>query len=542
MANDSGSDVGMQTEYQRLARELVLLRESIKEFPGPVSVCDEQDRLIAWNDAYEWVHKGAFEMLRERVEAGGLYYADLIRETARHFFPPAELENHIAERVSEQRQASGTPVDRFYPGRGWFRVYKVRTPAGAVVGYATDITELKEKSEALEVAREAAEVANKAKSEFLANMSHEIRTPLNGVLGMAQLLEQTDLDGRQRTYTATIRTSGESLLSIIDDVLDISKIEVGLLELDDGRFDVTDLVGQTVDTVAGIALQKGLSVNRTIDVAGAAEFIGDANRIKQILINLAGNAVKFAQEGEVRISAVAAKDGDLRFSVTDNGPGIAADQQRTIFERFRQADGSGERLHGGTGLGLAISKDLVELMGGKIGVVSEPGHGAEFWFRLPLARAGYELAENAKKPLAQPTTAPRENAGRRVRVLLAEDHPVNQKLVVAALTPEGFDVSVAVNGLEALQLLGEQPFDIVLMDIQMPIMTGDDAIRRIRASSEPYANVPIIALTANAMSGHREDCLNAGANAYISKPMNIQVLRDTVRQFVTEDVRQDEVA
>ncbi len=403
-----------------------------------------------------------------------------------------------------------------------------------------DVTDRVVNAEELESRRRDAEAANDAKSQFLANMSHEIRTPLNGVLGMAQLLERTDLDEKQKRYTKTIRTSGAALLSLINDVLDISKIEAGLMNLDPVPFDLEELLQEVVESVAGIAAQKKLAVQTNKLFSGPGRYLGDNNRIRQILINLAGNAIKFTEEGGITITAEKTEDGLIRFAVTDSGPGIPVEQQKAIFERFVQADGSVTRKHGGTGLGLAISQDLVALMGGHIGVDSVPGEGATFWFTLPLRsadenlEAGIEDLKTTADIMRGDAPAPARVPS--LRVLLAEDNPINQQLIEEALsTMDAWDIDLTTveNGLAAVNALKAGTFDIVLMDINMPVMNGEEAMRRIRASGGAHADVPIIAITANALTGQCERYLRAGANAYLAKPVDLDQLQTTLSELAT---------
>ncbi len=381
--------------------------------------------------------------------------------------------------------------------------------------------------------------ANRLKSEFLANMSHEIRTPLNGILGLAQLLQRTDLTDKQKRHVATIRTSGDSLLAVINDILDISKIEAGLMELENENLDIAELVKQVEETVSGIASQKNIGTSSTCTLPDGSVFLGDEKKIRQVLINLAGNAVKFTDQGEVSLSVSETNDGALKFAVTDTGPGIPEDQIGKIFGRFTQADSSATRKHGGTGLGLAISKDFVNLMGGDIGVESESGKGSTFWFTLPLENVRDQNSERTRH--GAPGSSGRDFISSEahklpgMRILIAEDNEVNREMLLEALQYiEDAQTVVVDNGAEAIRKLDEEEFDLVLMDINMPVMTGDEATRRIRSSTKPYRGIPIVVLTANAMTGQREEYLNMGANAYLAKPINIDRLISTVEQFLNK--------
>lgn len=426
---------------------------------------------------------------------------------------------------------------------GDYRWYRVRGEAvrgddgraSRMAGNVADIDDLVNARLIAERSKAEADQANKLKSEFLANMSHEIRTPLNGILGMAQLLEKTELDGKQSKFTQTIRSSGAALLSIINDVLDISKIESGLVTLEEEVFSLQELVSQAEDSIAGIAAQKGLAYQHSVKVGANDLFVGDPKRIRQVLINLAGNASKFTDEGSITITAKRLRNGRIRFSVTDTGPGIAEDQLGLIFGRFMQADGSATRKHGGTGLGLAISKDLVELMGGKIGVESKVGKGSTFWFTLPL-----------EPYIAVPDVPANDDDGgvdgdasvygsvAPISILLAEDNFVNQEMVTETMElVKKAELTIAENGREAIDLLEQRSFDLVFMDINMPIMTGDEAITEIRASQKPYAKVPIVVLTANALSEQGKRYLDIGATEYMTKPLNVDQFIAVIEKYRT---------
>ena len=421
-----------------------------------------------------------------------------------------------------------------------------------IVGAALDITEMKKAEELLQKSREEALAASKAKSEFLANMSHEIRTPMNGVLGMLELLVHSRLSADQARFVDVAHSSANLLLNLLNDILDLSKIEAGKLELESVDFYVLEQVEQIVDLFSTRAKSKGLNLTYDMGNDLPVAVKGDSVRLRQVLVNLVGNAIKFTETGGITIRVDKVWEIDkqvaLKFTVSDTGVGISREAQERIFQSFTQADTSTTRRHGGTGLGLTISRQLAELMGGEIGVNSQPGKGSSFWFTVHCDKASLpgstgEMVSMESQPARSKQDSPcrpfvQESTEQMMwpsaRVLVAEDNLVNQEVSKAMLLRYGVSTAMANNGKEAVDVLAQGKYDLVFMDCQMPEMDGYEATRAVRErekTSKGY-HIPIVALTAHAMTGDKELCLAAGMDDYLTKPFTQEQLLTVLTRWL----------
>jgi signal transduction histidine kinase/CheY-like chemotaxis protein len=391
--------------------------------------------------------------------------------------------------------------------------------------FAQVVIEREQAEAELQVAKKAAEEANRAKGEFLAYTSHEMRTPLNAIIGLTRAVMDSPLTGEQRDYLRRVRNAGDRLLALLNDLLDMSKIEAGKLEIERVDFNLREVLDEVIQEQLVRATEKGLQLNLDVAHEVPDHLIGDPLRLRQILLNLVGNAIKFTDKGTVTVSvALLERDSDaectLRVSVIDTGIGISPAKQATLFERYTQAESSTSRKFGGTGLGLSISKSLVELMAGTIGVHSRVGEGTEFFFVLP-----FELRAAPAGTQAEESAATGDAVARVLRILVAEDNEDNQLLIELLLRKKGVDVTIVCSGEEALAQLDGKPFDLVLMDLEMPGMGGFAAVAALREHERGTGRrVPVIALSAHALVGYREKCLAAGMDDYLTKPIDPDTL------------------
>ena len=498
------------------------LETTLAALADGVIVVDGNLRLVTWNNRVPDLLGVSPQLLRV-----GTRYEELLRALAgAGEFGQAGTEAELRRRLDEARAGTHTTEVRRRPNG---RVIETRTsplPAGGFVAILRDVTARHEAEEQLRRGRELAEAASAAKSNFVAIVSHEIRTPMNVVIGTLGLLADTKLDAEQKRYVETARDSAEHLLAIINDILDLSKIEAGRLALEPTDFALAPVVSAVVDLFRPSCLAKGIALE--VDIA--AEVPGfvrsDPGRIRQILLNLLSNAVKHTETGDIRLEitlAAVPRRGEpwpVRFAVADRGPGVAPERKSELFEPFAEMEPAGQRRPRGTGLGLAICRRLVELLGGSIGIEDRPGGGAVFWFILPLAAA---------QPVPQTETEPAPlHRARRARVLVVEDSPANQLVAATWLRKEGHHVDVVGNGREAVDAVAARPYDLVFMDVMMPEMDGLAATREIRRLPAPAGRVPIIALTANVMAGDRERFLAAGMNGVLAKPVTGRMLSEAL--------------
>jgi PAS domain S-box-containing protein len=516
-----------ESEMQRAE---ALLRGAIDAVNEAFVLFDADDRLVFCNDKYREIYASAPDL----IQAGNSFEHILRESVQRGLFTVAaeQLDDWLAERMAAHRQGI-TQVQRLADGR-WLRLIERRMPDGHTVGFRIDITDLVN-------ATEAAEAASQAKSRFLANTSHEIRTPMNAVLGMLRLLRNTDMTARQRDCADKAERAARTLLALLNDILDFSKVEAGKLELDCRPFEVTALMADLSVILSANLTDRPVALRFDIDPALPPRLVGDDLRLQQVLLNLAGNAIKFTERGEVvlRLALVRADATSalVEFSVSDTGIGIAPEHQQHIFDGFAQAEASTTRRFGGTGLGLSICQRLVALMGGRISLDSAPGRGSRFAFSLALPLADAAGGEAPALQHGQATGAAQmEPPGQRLaglRVLVVEDNPINQEVARDLLQDEGAVVTLAGDGRQGVAaVIGADPgFDAVLMDVQMPVMDGHAAASHLRR--EPgLASLPIIAMTANAMPSDRAASLAAGMNDHIGKPFDLDELVAVLRRHV----------
>ena len=504
---------------------LAQIREAIDAMPDGMAFYDSDDRLALWNHRYAEVNPE----LSSNLQAGMSFLEIIKIGLAEGLYADAiGRENEwIAERL-ESRKALTTTMEQRIAGDRWLRVSDRRTSAGGIVTVCTDITDLKNDAAALAEARDAAQAASSAKSQFLANMSHEIRTPLNGVIGLAQAMAKTGLSADQREMLELIQSSGRTLQVLLSDILDLARVESGRLELADETFDLGSAVREAAHLYESAASEKGLQF--FVEIAPEADcwIAGDVVRLKQILTNLVSNAVKFTSAGFVSLTAAPGPDRDgaptLRFSIEDTGIGFDCETRDRLFSRFEQADGAITRKFGGSGLGLAISRQLAEMMGGDLDCESEPGGGSAFILTIPFRAVG--------KPAASGLSPDRVADGDQpvIRVLLADDHPVNRKVVELILAQAPVEITSVEDGGLAVQACRGGDYDLILMDMQMPVMDGLTATREIRLHEAAMGlpRTPIVMLTANALGEHVAMAEAAGADRHLAKPFDAAELLELV--------------
>ena len=483
---------------------------------------DADDRLVLSNSTY----RGLYPDIAHLIVPGQSCedFCRAILASGQFEIPVEREEAWIAERLARHRDPTAPFEEQLRDGR-WLRILNQKTPDGGWVGLRTDITELKLRQQQLVEAREAAETANIAKSQFLAHMSHEIRTPMNGIMGMAALLGDTPLNPKQDDYVSVIDKSANALLRVINDILDFSQLEAGRMKLEPVSYDLSETVQDVVGLVYSEAKAKDLSIKVIIEPETPVWLFGDQDRLRQILVNLLANAIKFTDEGEVSVTvgmvdpALSGEQGPLEISVIDTGIGVSEEAQKRLFEHFEQGETGVHRRYGGSGLGLAICKKIVTAMGGEIGVDSVRGAGSRFWIRLPAVRS-----KESRRALSAPQQSLTPSS-LRLRVLVAEDNQINQRVIRALLERLGHSCQTVSNGLEAVRAIQDAPFDMVLMDVQMPEMDGIEATRAIRALGGRFAELPIIAVTANVLPGDSPRYVGEGMNGVIAKPIEPGVLR-----------------
>lgn len=518
-------ELAAELERSRSMNEALTLLSLVASKTDNAVVIMDADGLITWvNDAFVemtgYAIQDASGARPDKLLGGPATARDAMREIEQAF----QLGHGVSEEFQQYHRDGRT---------SWISLSltPIHDDDGRVtrwIGIGSDINKRKEAERALQSARDAAENASKLKGEFLANVSHEIRTPMNAIIGMTDLTLCSDLDTDQREYLSTVKQSAESLLELLNDVLDLSKIEAGRLDLSEEAFVVRTVISNTLKPLAFVAEQKGLALAAEVGADVPDVIVSDPLRLRQILVNLVGNAIKFTSKGSVEITVQQQWEADgeagLEFIVADTGVGIPASKLDRIFEAFSQADASITRDFGGTGLGLTITSQLLRLMNGRVWVQSEVGKGSRFHFTLRCRLPTSEQSENliakqqaavgiAAKNLSGDDAAP-------LQVLVADDHPANRQLIGRILEKRGHSVRFARNGLEVMTQFAADEFDVILMDVQMPEMDGHQATAAIRERERlTQTHVPIIAVTAHAMQGQREECLAAGMDAYLSKPV-----------------------
>jgi PAS domain S-box-containing protein len=548
VTDDAGQPICMFGSFiditQRKQAELAaiksgrLLQEAISSVSEGFAIYDENDRLVVCNDAYRSIYSAISDLI-----VLGVSFEELVRQAAqRGQYKDAigNIDDWVRERVRIHQMADGSHLEQHLADGRWLLIVEYRTPSGYVVGNRIDITERKEAEAELErhryhleeqvlartfdlaEAKEAADAANVAKSAFLANMSHEIRTPMNGILGMASLLRREGVSPKQVERLDKIDTAAKHLLGIINDILDLSKIEAGKFVLDEAPLTLRGVLGNVSSILSGQAASKGLTLLIESAPVQSANLIGDPMRLQQGLLNFATNAIKFTETGTVVLRSFiqeeAADSVLVRFEVKDTGIGIPPEALSRLFSAFEQADNSITRKYGGTGLGLAITRRLAELMGGGAGAESTPGAGSTFWFTARLRKGG-GAAESVRQDVAtEPEKLIRQGFQGR-RILVVDDEPINLEVARMLLEDVSLLVDTAADGAEALAMAARTAYAAIFMDMQMPTLDGLAATRQIRLLAGG-SETPIIAMTANAFAEDRARCMEAGMNDFLIKPFN----------------------